>query len=263
MQPIICVFHIKVTIPTNPLLAQCRKLRPPRLIPAKVRCCSLDAKNTVQARHRCTTTSSYSLAIDFGISSGNIGSPIPFPFRLSSSSAMPKSDFRLGDSEYSPVAERIRLFYDRYPTGRIVTHLVRPTDADVTFRAEVFRTPVEREPAATGWAAERVDDGKVNAVACLENTETSAIGRALANLGLTASRHRPSREEMDKAERARVRLRRETRNAGHPVPGDPDVQRRADFAAEVLGLLNRAARLGLSIRTVDKALWQYSKERQP
>jgi len=94
---------------------------------------------------------------------------------------MPKSDLRLGDGEYSPVAERIRLFYDRHPTGRIVTHLVRHTDTDVTFRAEVFRTAGEREPAATGWAAERVGDGEVNAVACLENTETSAIGRALAN----------------------------------------------------------------------------------
>jgi hypothetical protein len=167
---------------------------------------------------------------------------------------MPKSDLRLGDADYSPVAERIRLFYDRYPTGRIVTHLVRHTDAAVTFRAEVFRTPGDREPAATGWAAERVDDGEVNAVACLENTETSAIGRALANLGLTASRHRPSREEMEKADRARVRLRRAVAEPGparaargdQPLPGDPRVQRRADRAVEVLALLNRAARLGLS-----------------
>lgn len=159
---------------------------------------------------------------------------------------MPKSDLQFGDGEYSPVAERIRLFYDRYPTGRIVTHLVRHTDADVTFRAEVFRTPVEREPAATGWAAERVGDGEVNAVACLENTETSAFGRALANLGLTASRHRPSREEMDTADRARARLRRAARNADQPLPSDAHVQQRADRAAEVLGLLNRAARLGLS-----------------
>jgi len=168
---------------------------------------------------------------------------------------MPKSDLRLGDADYSPVAERVRLFYDRHPTGRIVTHLVRHTDTDVMFRAEVFRTAGEREPAATGWAAERVGDGEVNAVACLENTETSAIGRALANLGLTASRHRPSREEMEKADRARVRLGRAVAGRGpgraarggdQPIPGDARVQRRADHAAEVLTLLNRAARLGLS-----------------
>ena len=67
------------------------------------------------------------------------------------------------------------------------------------FRAAVFRAAEDREPAATGWAAERVGDGEVNAVACLENTETSAIGRALANLGFLASRLRPSAEEVAKA----------------------------------------------------------------
>ena len=46
----------------------------------------------------------------------------------------------------------------------------------------------------------------MNAVACLENAETSAVGRALANLGFTASRLRPSAEEMAKAARARARL---------------------------------------------------------
>jgi hypothetical protein len=51
-----------------------------------------------------------------------------------------------------------------------------------------------------------VGDGEINAVACLENTETSAIGRALANLGFLASRLRPSAEEVAKATRARGRL---------------------------------------------------------
>src|SRR5687767_11240647 len=121
---------------------------------------------------------------------------------------MPKADLSINEGEYAPVAARIRLFYDRYPTGRILTHLVRRTELDVVFRAEVFRTAGEREPAATGWASEREGDGDVNTVACLENTETSAVGRALANLGFTAARERPSREEMEKAERARGRLRR-------------------------------------------------------
>src|SRR5687767_16012515 len=78
-------------------------------------------------------------------------------------------------------------------------------EREVVFRASVYRTEKSRTPAATGWASERIGDGDVNTVACLENTETSAIGRALANLGLTASAHRPSREEMDKANRERIR----------------------------------------------------------
>jgi len=107
---------------------------------------------------------------------------------------------------YAPVAARVELFYERYPSGRILTELVQRTDQEIVFRAAVYRAAEDREPAATGWAAERVGDGEINAVACLENTETSAIGRALANLGFLASRLRPSAEEVAKASRSRPRL---------------------------------------------------------
>src|SRR3954447_13947493 len=116
---------------------------------------------------------------------------------------------RLGDSglaDYALVSDRITLFYQRYPAGRIVTRLHSRTEREVTFQALVYRGPDDHRPAATGWASERRGDGEINEVACLENTETSAIGRALANLGFTASTRRPSREEMEKAARERVRL---------------------------------------------------------
>src|SRR5205823_14972331 len=119
--------------------------------------------------------------------------------------AMPKTDPAVPLDDYAPVADRIALFYARFPMGRIVTKLVTHTEAEVVFKALVYRTPEEPLPAATGWASERVGDGDINSVACLENTETSAVGRALANLGLTASRSRPSLEEMEKAARARAR----------------------------------------------------------
>jgi hypothetical protein len=119
---------------------------------------------------------------------------------------MAKTDLRLTGGEYALVADRITLFYERYPDGRIITELVSRSAAEVTFRALVFRSPAEREPAATGWASEREGDGDVNTVACLENTETSAIGRALANLGFTAAAQRPSAEEMAKASRQRARV---------------------------------------------------------
>src|SRR5256885_13604213 len=68
----------------------------------------------------------------------------------------------------------------------------------------------------------REEDGDVNAVEYLENTETSAIGRALANLGFTASAERPSREEMMRAARARQAPRRvaapRPRTAPAPAP---------------------------------------------
>ena len=119
---------------------------------------------------------------------------------------MAKSDFGFDPLIYAPVAERIRLFWESFPNGRITTRLVSRTERDVVFEARIYRSATDNEPAATGWAAEREGDGDVNAVACLENTETSAVGRALANLGFTAAKERPSIEEMQKAARARARL---------------------------------------------------------
>src|SRR5688572_10001204 len=112
---------------------------------------------------------------------------------------MPKSDLSLESGDYVPVATRITLFYARHPTGRILTELMAHDEREVMFKALVFRASDDDRPSATGWASERLGDGEVNAVACLENTETSAIGRALANLGITASTRRPSAEEMAKA----------------------------------------------------------------
>jgi len=118
---------------------------------------------------------------------------------------VPKTRLPFDAAAYAPVAERITLFYAQYPEGRILTRLVEHGPDVIVFQASVYRGPGDRDPAATGWASERIGDGEINSVACLENTETSAIGRALANLGFTASIHRPSVEEMQKAERARAR----------------------------------------------------------
>lgn len=171
-------------------------------------------------------------------------------------------------SDYALVSDRITLFYLRYPTGRIVTELHSRSETEITFRALVFRGADDRRPAATGWASERQGDGEINQVACLENTETSAIGRALANLGFTASVRRPSREEMDKAARERIRLAitRPTPPVLEPAPAAASVhasidtdplQRRANAVHDVLGLIERAEAIGFSAQralTIREAL---------
>ena len=168
---------------------------------------------------------------------------------------MPKYELVLNAGDYAPVADRITLFYARYPSGRILTRLLSQTEREITVQAYVFRSLSEARPSATGLASERVGDGDVNTVACLENTETSAIGRALANLGLTASSNRPSREEISKANRERARrvaehsrrprepTQRLTRSVG---PTRPDLQSRADRVMDALDLLAQAERAGLS-----------------
>jgi len=67
-------------------------------------------------------------------------------------------------------------------------------------------------PTATGYAHEIRSDRGVNATSFVENCETSAIGRALANCGYATHGKRPSREEMSKVSRA------ENPNTGHVSP---------------------------------------------
>ena len=164
---------------------------------------------------------------------------------------MPKSDEFFDPSTYATVAERLTKFYGKFPGGRVITELVSRERGVIIFRAQVFRSADDALPSSTGWASEREDDGEINAVACLENTETSAIGRALANLGFTASLKRPSREEMEKAERARRRLSRP-----HPTPGrevgtiggapSAELQRKANAVQDLQDLLGVAHERGFS-----------------
>ena len=164
---------------------------------------------------------------------------------------MPKHDLLFDVGEYAPVADRITLFYARFPMGRIITRLVSRTEQEITVQAFVFRSVEEQRPSATGLASERIGDGDVNTVACLENTETSAIGRALANLGLTASGQRPSREEMVKANRERTLRVAEAsphRLTTSPPPASIALQRDADRVMDALDLLAVAQRAGLTPR---------------
>jgi hypothetical protein len=162
---------------------------------------------------------------------------------------MPKAVNGFDLERYAPVARRITLFYERYPGGRIITALVQRDARSVIFCARVYRAAEDAKPAATGWALEREGDGDVNAVACLENTETSAIGRALANLGFTASAERPSREEMQRVARARqapLRVSAPRPRGAPPVPAfSPLLQSHADALSDALALLALARQAGM------------------
>ena len=156
---------------------------------------------------------------------------------------MSKTDSIFSPDQYATVAERIELFYSRFPQGRINTELVTREDGEITFKALVYRTANDAFAAATGWASEREGDSDINTVACLENTETSAVGRALANLGFTASSKRPSREEMEKVARLRSSLslgqKQEGRGQLHSLPNVTD---------DLLEILARAAQKGFPHR---------------
>ncbi len=111
--------------------------------------------------------------------------------------------------DYETVDSRIHRFWEKYPDGRIVTHLeeIKIDDAgrtlNVIIRAEVYKTVEASRPDATGYAEESVATSTAPKGSIVETGETSSIGRALSNLGFSAKGKRPSREEMQKAERHR------------------------------------------------------------
>lgn len=96
--------------------------------------------------------------------------------------------------DYVDVAERIRTFYTKYPEGSIQTEMVRLDGDLVVFKATVYRDRDDQTPT-TGWAYERENQGYVNKTSFIENCETSAIGRALANLNFPTSRSAQERLE--------------------------------------------------------------------
>lgn len=109
---------------------------------------------------------------------------------------------KFNPQDYSTVDERLRLFWSENPNGRISTdptHIEGEIGATRwVVRAAVYRDATQSEPTATGYAFEVDGTGMANQSSALENCETSAIGRALANAGYSGDK-RANRQEMMKA----------------------------------------------------------------
>ena len=110
---------------------------------------------------------------------------------------------RFNAADYIDVDTRIDQFWERYPNGAIRTEMLYCNNdgSSVAIKASVYKDWEHPAPDATGIAQEYQGGKGANATSWWENCETSAIGRALANMGMASSTKRPSRQEMQKVER--------------------------------------------------------------
>jgi hypothetical protein len=104
--------------------------------------------------------------------------------------------FNLAD--YETVETRLEKWHGQFPDSRIETELVEASNTRFIVICRLFKTEADAKPCSSGIASETISDRGVNATSALENCETSAIGRALANAGFAAKGKRASREEMVK-----------------------------------------------------------------
>lgn len=106
---------------------------------------------------------------------------------------------------YVPVNERLQVFWkDRKGEQgtKIDTEIIHLDEASVKNRMVVIKAHiyVKGELVSTGLAKEREGFAGANKTAFLENCETSAVGRALANFGILVERSVASREEIQRVQ---------------------------------------------------------------
>ena len=90
---------------------------------------------------------------------------------------------KIHNNDYATVALRIGIFRRNLGTAATIsTQLIHHDDKKVIVRAEVF---IDNKLVSTGLAEELRAASRINMTSATENAETSAVGRALAMLGLT------------------------------------------------------------------------------
>jgi hypothetical protein len=163
-----------------------------------------------------------------------------------------------GLKNYEEVKDRIPLFWEKHPSGRIATTIISDlTDINtIVFRADLYSDKDDATPFSTGYASETVGvGGMANKFSHVENCETSAIGRALSNANLyNRNMPRPSAEEMAKVKRG------ENANKGEPFLTEEPEAKKEPIQADTL---KRCTSMALKLDEVRGEEWSIYREKHP
>ena len=85
--------------------------------------------------------------------------------------------------EYDQVEDRLKKFWEDNPNGRIDTKVIHVSEdfKNAIHRCEIYKDIADEYPVSTGIAQDQNGPKGANQTSWIENGETSAIGRALAN----------------------------------------------------------------------------------
>lgn len=110
------------------------------------------------------------------------------------------STMEIKDKDYAPVNQRIKAFRMVYPDGFILTELVSNENGVCIFRAKVgYEDERGHHVLGTGTSWEKETSSYINKTSYIENSETSAVGRALGMAGFGIDMSVASAEEVQNA----------------------------------------------------------------
>jgi len=106
--------------------------------------------------------------------------------------------------EYVMVNERLLYFWEHYKQYSIITEIISVTDEKIIMKATIKNE--NEKVISTGHAYEMANNGLINKTSYIENCETSALGRALANMGIGINTSIASAEEVTSAIKAQTNI---------------------------------------------------------
>lgn len=102
---------------------------------------------------------------------------------------------------YVTVSQRVKGFRQLLPSGSIQTKILKLSNGECIMQATIFDE--EGRILSTGIACEVEGSSSINATSYIENCETSAVGRALAMLGIGSETSISSYDEVRDAKETR------------------------------------------------------------